>query len=623
MSRIIWVLKTPSSLYLNLLTLILFIGLLIGSLSRGYSQQETTTIKIECISTQADFVTLVWGFNGWKVPEDFNFSPPTQLEKNSLRTPMTQRGDTFSVELEMPVGKILNWGFLIGKNNGRKNKYFDQKSLLIDTTMAPIFHARPLTATDEELGYSTIPPKLALSLIGLFLVIGLLFIFSSLGKKLGFEPYGDYQLRVPMRSQFTYSLLIIVALINIVVLLGSTGYTHYYRALGENWESGSQIKYFLVQFSLEGENNGSVWYSSMIFLLTGLVSLLTFWGVFNVRDNKAQIRTAWGWIILAGLFVGLSADELGSIHERLGMMGELNFVGEGAPGWVDLFAIPGVIIGLFMLWFFFQNFRKQRKSFFILLLGILALLSTFLQEDFEISSKLASPDPELWRRPIWQLILEEGTELLAAWCFLGAFVNLVYRLSLQKSLQNSLEEPEITIKVKPAILVGLPFVLIAFCIFGVGLLSPLLEFGIVGGDNGITSNWFPSMLAFIAAVLSWLNWNSGRDIKRTEYLVLGLTLLGLSLYYGADFRNWFDIPIYDPFLFIEAYEVLMVIGFVYFIIKRAIIFPRTWQIISFVIWCIGISFAFFYPDSITGLRDLWPFAFLFPVLLTQWMEEAE
>ncbi|MCB0845604.1 MAG: hypothetical protein KDE26_20280 [Bacteroidetes bacterium] len=623
MSRII-LSKTLSNIFhlqfTVVLLLIAFIG--VGS-NHALSQTRQITVQVECRAPDADFVIFVWGFNGWKLDKTFEPASPTKIEKNTYRTPMTKHGDRFVLEIPVPAGKVLNWGFLMGRKNAPKSKYFSQKSAFVDSTMAPLIVTEELIATDEELGYDKKAMLITLSLIGVFLLLGLLFIFSGLGKVFGFEPYGDYQLRVPMNNQLTYGLLITIAIIHVVVLIGSAGFIHYYRQIGEDWASGGPIMIFLVQFSLARENNAAVWYSSMVFFLAGLVALLAFWGVYNVRDNKAQIRTAWGWLILGGLFVGLSADELGSIHERLGMLQELNVTGDGAPGWIDLFAIPGGLVGLFMLWFFYQNFRRQKKSFFMLVLGVLALVSIFFQENFEVSSMRAATNPETWRRPIWQIILEEGSELLAVWCFLAAFVNLVYRLSLQKSLQNSLAAPEIVVPVKPAILIGLSYILVALSVFGTGIFSPLLEYGIEGGDNGMTSNWFPSMLAFIGAALSWLVWNAEKQNKKPAYLILALILLCLSMYYGAAFRFWFTGRNWGPISSIVVFESTLLLGIVYFAFKEVINYQRKWQIVFFSIWLVGLTVALFFPGKATGIRDLWPFGFILPVLIAEWMEKAE
>ena len=609
--------------HLQFSVVLLLVTLLGVGSNQVLSQTQNVVVQVECKAPNADFVTFVWGFNGWKLDKEFEPAAPTKIEKNTYRTPMTKHGDRFVLEVSMPVGKVLNWGLLMGKKNAPKSKYFSRKSTFVDSAMAPLIVLEELVATDEELGHDRKATIINLSLIGVFLLTGLLFIFSGLGKSFGFEPYGDYQLRVPMNNQFTYGLLIALAVIHIVVLIGSAGFIQYYRQIGEDWAKGGPIMLFLVQFSLARENNMAVWYSAMVFFLTGLVALLAFWGVYNVRDNKAQIRTAWGWLILAGLFMGLSADELGSIHERLGMLQALNFSGEGAPGWIDLFAIPGGLVAIFMLWFFFQNFRRQKKSFFMLLIGVLALVSIFFQETFEVASMEAAPDPLTWRRPIWQIILEEGTELLAVWCFLAAFVNLVYRLSLQKSLQNSLAAPEIVVPIKPAILIGLSYCLVAFGVFGTGILSPMLEYGIEGGDNGMTSNWFPSMLAFVGATLSWLIWNAEKKNKKFEYLILALILLSLSMYYGSSFRFWFTGRNMGPISSIVLFESTLLLGIVYFAFKVVINYKEKWQIVFFMIWLVGLTIALFFPEKATGTRDLWPFGFILPVLIAEWMEKAE
>jgi hypothetical protein len=63
-------------------------------------------------------------------------------------------------------------------------------------------------------------------------------------------------------------------------------------------------------FNLEGENNLPTWYSSLALLLAS--AMLAIIGLHRKQEAKSW---AWHWLILAIIFLCLSADEAASIHE--------------------------------------------------------------------------------------------------------------------------------------------------------------------------------------------------------------------------------------------------------------------------------------------------------------------
>lgn len=63
-------------------------------------------------------------------------------------------------------------------------------------------------------------------------------------------------------------------------------------------------------FNLEGENNLPAWYSSLALLLSS--AMLAIIGLHRKQEAKSW---AWHWLILAIIFLCLSADETASIHE--------------------------------------------------------------------------------------------------------------------------------------------------------------------------------------------------------------------------------------------------------------------------------------------------------------------
>jgi hypothetical protein len=102
-----------------------------------------------------------------------------------------------------------------------------------------------------------------------------------------------------------------------------------------------------VIFNLDGESNIPAWYSSTKFALAGaLVGLLAV----AVRFRHATP------ILLAGLFLALSADEAASMHERVGhlladrALPDVTMKRKDAFLWPLLFGLPAVAAMGVMFW---------------------------------------------------------------------------------------------------------------------------------------------------------------------------------------------------------------------------------------------------------------------------------
>jgi hypothetical protein len=69
---------------------------------------------------------------------------------------------------------------------------------------------------------------------------------------------------------------------------------------------------FLAPLNLTNENVAAAWFSGMLLLLA---SLHAADGFFRLR--RTNIRTALAWCVISGMLLALSADEIGSLHERI------------------------------------------------------------------------------------------------------------------------------------------------------------------------------------------------------------------------------------------------------------------------------------------------------------------
>lgn len=339
-----------------------------------------------------------------------------------------------------------------------------------------------------------------------------------------------------------YTLLAVILLINLL-LLGGTWLFHYhfYEVLGGNWEESSVLSLVLVEFSLANENVLATWYSSMLFLLVGLMSLLCFLVRKKVGEATGERYLSLGWLLFFLLFAALSLDEMASLHERLGNVAALNPLGDYPLGWVSLLGIPIALVSCLMVWFSLMQIKRAPLAVVFAVVGILLFMSIPLQERIEVDAWHAAADRATWKRPVDFLLLEEGTELFAATFMLVAtFTFLIYALNTTKKL--SLSPPpglELKLNRKRSLLL--------ICL-GCGLLALLLllliksPFPALEGDPGIMRNWFPSALAFLSFLCAFHLFSREWSQKGTfvnPYLSVALFSLFLSSYYGGNIYGYF------------------------------------------------------------------------------------
>ncbi len=151
----------------------------------------------------------------------------------------------------------------------------------------------------------------------------------------------------------------------------------------------------LEPFNLARENNVAVWWSGIWLLTAGMLSYQQF-GRGPLRRDASMI--------LAILMVGLSLDEIGSIHERVGSM--------------RIQALFGAVGFVMLGYFAFQTHAnpQTRRLAIHILIGFLLYLSVAFQEYLE--SALAWPH---WFRGL-RFAVEEGTELLATYVIVRALI---------------------------------------------------------------------------------------------------------------------------------------------------------------------------------------------------------
>ena len=338
-----------------------------------------------------------------------------------------------------------------------------------------------------------------------------------------------HNITFPLGRKHIATTVAVFAAVNLFILLAM--YLHRTGTLGSDW----RVDFFTGEFNLAGENKLSVWYSSMLLLLVSLGALGCFALELQQRQGTRERVLSYGWALVALLFVGLSLDELGSIHERIPELPGMYSPAAGLPGWVGVLVVPIALVGLFIVAFALLRVRQSPAAFWLMLLGLLLFLSVPIQEHFEVAAMMAADSTEASRRPAAAAVLEEGTEVFGSLCFLASTLLYLRMLVRRSSIVTGREaEEQVSLTITPWMGVATA----ALLAFGLAVV----EFGLLrritaSGPWGNPRNWFPSALAFIAALLALGTW---QQVRRARYLPSAFAFLLLAfvcLVVSADHGN--------------------------------------------------------------------------------------
>lgn len=172
------------------------------------------------------------------------------------------------------------------------------------------------------------------------------------------------------------------------------------------------------QLDLTTECVLATWYSSILLFGAGAVALL------NSQSGQFAGGMKWlsrsGWMLMGCVLMGLSADEVGQIHESLAhlsnAMGEAGQRREGAGDWVPILLPFIIAVALFMVLFFFLVVRKSIVSMVLALSGLTFWSASIVLEAIEAG---------FWRldlTPQMRGFIEESCEVIGTTCLLIAFV---------------------------------------------------------------------------------------------------------------------------------------------------------------------------------------------------------
>ncbi|MEJ1962868.1 MAG: hypothetical protein WDO56_15485 [Gammaproteobacteria bacterium] len=237
---------------------------------------------------------------------------------------------------------------------------------------------------------------------------------------------------------------------------------------------------FLAPLNLSNENVVGAWFSGMLLLLA---SLHAADGFFRVR--RTDFKAALAWCVICAMLLALSADEIGSLHERI------DDVMQFGP-WLSYLPFLIVLLGC-CAWSFIQLWvtPSERSRVPGLILGFAILVSVGGQEYLEKAIKWP------WYLSAFRTAAEEGSELL------GMIVLIYTMLPNSSGLFHATRRSSAPAFSSVPALRWLIAAAAAAIAWPIAILSASLGLQVVEGH---LSDWLASALFFLSAVLVLNNW---------------------------------------------------------------------------------------------------------------------
>ena len=158
---------------------------------------------------------------------------------------------------------------------------------------------------------------------------------------------------------------------------------------------------FFKYFNLRNESNFAALFSGM-FLLT--IALHAFDGSAANRALKPKIANAW--LLICLVLVALSFDEIGSLHERVPRIGDLNRLLSLVP--FGLVFLGMIAYAVTVLW----RDAGRRKTSILICVGFSLFVSVALQEYIEHAVDWSANRYLRFFKSWFRPLIEEGSELL-------------------------------------------------------------------------------------------------------------------------------------------------------------------------------------------------------------------
>ncbi|RJP70900.1 MAG: hypothetical protein C4539_05695 [Ignavibacteriales bacterium] len=363
-------------------------------------------------------------------------------------------------------------------------------------------------------------------------------------------------------------IFIFFAAINFSLVLLTYWFSYVYHNVENTIYTQSWFyKYILVQFNLASENNIATWYSSMLLSLSSGLSLSCFSADYLTASSRKERILSFGWVIFIYIFLLLSFDELGSIHEMIGQLFYVDSAKEIKAGWITTLAVPIGLAAFYMIAFGLLKFFQNPKLFFILIAGVTCYVVNPFLEKIEMNILFTNPGATDWHLHDLLIAIEEGFELFGSTLFLLYF--LLYALRKRDSVITN--SAGIAFK-NPS---GWIYYLTNVSVFAL-IISLFLFFLFFGdklpkGDSGIPLNWFPSLLSFwIFILLALVNISSRNSFLSLRLkIILMLTFLFFSVFWGANLYPFLEWEKLGVFRFLTKGTIALIIFLIGFYINRA------------------------------------------------------
>lgn len=267
------------------------------------------------------------------------------------------------------------------------------------------------------------------------------------------------------------------------------------------------------EFNLGRENNVAAWFSGA---LLALIALHALDGQTLYQSDRPRLARAW--TLIAFVFLFLSLDEVGSLHERL--TGVSYALGLGVWG---LILVLGAFIGVILCWalavMWLAGGAERRKVWF-LIVG-LGLLGSVAMQEFLESALIWDG---AWAHAL-RITIEEGSELLGMIILLGVAAANSVALMKDKTGRFS---PAFALIVKNH------HVILVSIIVSAPVIA-LLTAGLTDHQRGRPADWLAALVFLFAGSVAIGAWLEGKGGLPT-LAVIALTLLlscasvGLSPY---------------------------------------------------------------------------------------------
>jgi hypothetical protein len=327
--------------------------------------------------------------------------------------------------------------------------------------------------------------------------------------------------RIDLGGRAVTRLGLTLATVNLVFTAGTAAFIHYWAARETYGPRGrAVIDLVLVQFHLATENVIAAWYSSMLLLSVAVAAVIAY--ALDRRQSHAGFQRVveTGWLVIAGCFALLSLDEIGSLHERIGMVTR---GASAATGWVYVLAVPIGLIGVFMAAFAWLRVRRAPAAAAFFVAGIALFLSNPVMELIEMSLLHGGGSIGIHDT---LLVVEEGlAELGGTLCFLLGVLLYIRATAGPGPHVVALDTPA-AIQALAAggllLTAGVPATR-----WFVDRLPP--------GDTGIPDNWFASAALYLLALLALATRGRRAGLFAAGAIALSAAF-GASLY---GYAGWF------------------------------------------------------------------------------------